>query len=184
MPSSTFLVTPANNLAFRAVEACVKGDPQFRHVLLCGRLGSGKSALVRWAQARAHSGPEAIEWQDPLHLPLPEKLTGVSRLVATLDDAYPEAGEVRAAFRIAGGHVISMVMETELVEALAREAALEGATPFDLELLSHLVERLKTPASVRGAIARLRAEAALAGVNQIDLLFALRVLGPFLYAPR
>lgn len=185
MATQSFLVTPANDLAYHAVEACVQRDPQFRLVLVCGESGAGKSALIRWAREKAAGlGGTVPRWEDPLKLPLPGAYPADLRLVASLNDTSPDAGAVRAAFQARGGQVFSMVVEPELTEAVARNMIQEMGMTLEQDALSLLVTKLQNPGLVSGALKRLRAEAALAGLNRIDTLFVIRALGNYLYPAR
>ncbi len=182
METDTFLVTPANTLAYQGVSACVAGDEYFRRILLCGPQGSGKSTLVRRARKiAAEAGQNDICFEDPLVLPLPHGGYGDKRLIAALDDEASDAGAIRQRFQQLGGRIVSVAMETEIVHAVARETAAALSLVVDPEALATLVERLQTPARVIGALQRLQAEAALRGKREIDTLFALRVLGDYLY---
>lgn len=179
-----FYVTAANALAFQAVEACLRGDAEYRLVLLLGPRGSGKSALVRWARAKAAGDARAPVWQDPLEAPPRAGYAEGVRLVATLDTEAYFADELLARFRQAGGRVVSTVIEPELTEAVARELAAELALEIDDDALRLVVDKLRTPSIVNGALKRLQAEAALAGRGQIDSLFVIRTLGSFLFPTR
>lgn len=180
-----FFVTAANSLAFQAVEACLRGDPEYSLVLLLGPRGSGKSALVSWARAKAAAEPGAAPlWQDPLEAPPRAGYPEGARLVATLDTEAYFADELIARFRQAGGRIVSTVIEPELTEAVARELAAKLSLSIDDEALRLVVDRLRTPSIVNGALKRLQAEAALAGRGQIDSLFVIRTLGSFLFPSR
>jgi chromosomal replication initiation ATPase DnaA len=182
MPT-TYLITPANALAFHAVEACAGGDPAYRRVLLIGPRGSGKSALLEWGRMRAAERGVAVEISDPLKR-LPPEGYGDAHVLASIDAAAPGADLLSAGFAAAGGTLVSVVVEAELSEAVAREAAQGMPIAIDEEALRLLADRLRTPALVRGALHRLQAEAALAGRTSIDALFAIRTLGSFLYPAR
>ena len=182
MHVDTFLVTQANTLAFQSAEACVKGDPHFRLLLICGPSGTGKSTLLRRLQRMADERSETgIRWEDPLCSPLPASYPDDIRLVATLNDEVPDAAELRRGFQDLGGRIVSLAMEMEVTVAVARETAAGISTAVHPEALNILVERLQTPDRVRGALLRLEAEAALQGKQEIDPLFALRALGEYLY---
>ena len=185
MINPPFLVTPANQLVYHAVEACIRRDAHFRLVLICGESGAGKSALIRWARQKASElGGTVPRWEDPLALPIPEKYPGDLRLLASLNDRAPEAAAVRAAFQARGGQVFSMVVEPELTEAVARNMIQEMGMTLEQDALSLLVAKLQNPGLVSGALQRLRAEAALAGIQRIDTLFVIRALGNYLYPTR
>jgi chromosomal replication initiation ATPase DnaA len=185
MANASFLVTSSNELAFHAVEACVQRDPLFRRVLLVGEAGSGKTTLVQWARQKSASlGGATPRWEDPLQLPLPASYPSDLRLVATLNSAMAGATAIRAAFQERGGQVFSLAIEPELTEAVAREMIRAAGMTLEQDALSMLVDKLGNPVLVRGALQRLRAEAALAGVGRIDCLFVIRTLGDFLYPLR
>lgn len=182
-----FFVTAANALAFQAVEACLRGDDAFRLVLLLGPRGSGKSALVRWAKAKAAAeadGRGAPAFEDPVAAPPRAGYPEGTRIVATLDPEAPFADELVARFRNAGGHVVSTVIEPELTEAVARDLAARLPLAIDDEAIALLVDKLRTPSVVAGALSRLKAEAALAGRERVDAVFVIRSLGPFLFPSR
>lgn len=185
MLAEPYLVSPANTLAFRAVEACLRGDEEFRLLLLTGPRGAGKTALMRWAQAK-HSGDARFPLlcEDPLRQPLPEAYPAAARIIATLDEETPGFSEIMTAFQSRGGRILSLSLELELTEAVARETIASLGLEIDDEALRMLVDRLTIPAKVRGALLRLQAEAALQGRRRIDALFLIRSLGDFLFPPR
>lgn len=182
MPA-TYLFTPANALAFHAVEACASGDPEYAQVLLSGPRGAGKSALLAWARLRAAERGVPVVVADPLR-EVPAGGFGGARLLAAVDPGAPGAAAFTSAFVAAGGRLVSVVVEAELSEAVARDTAAAMGLAIDDEALRLLADRLRTPALVRGALKRLQAEAALAGRGSVDALFAIRVIGAFLYPTR
>jgi chromosomal replication initiation ATPase DnaA len=185
MLSQPFLVTPSNALAFRAVEACLRGDEEFRWVLLTGPRGAGKSALLRWAQTKAEGEAlPAPRWEDPLRLSTLASIAEDTRLVATLQEDAPAYQATFEEFQRRGGRVFSMSLEIELTEAVARDTIAALGLDIDEEALRMLVDRLTVPSTVRGALQRLQAEAALAGRRRIDALFLIRSLGDYLFPSR
>jgi len=174
-----FFITPANALACEAVDAAIRGDAEFRLLLISGPRGSGKSSLVRRA-AEQLEGRFGVSLEDPLKRPLPEAYPEALRVIATVDESDPEASALIRGFQARGGHVVSLSVETELLVAVARAAAAEMELSIEPDVLALLVE-LKSAERIRGALRRLQAEAALRGVRSIDALLALRVLGDFIY---
>jgi chromosomal replication initiation ATPase DnaA len=174
-----FFVTPANALACEALDAAIRGDAEFRLLLLIGPRGAGKSSLLRRAAERL-AGVDGVSLEDPLKRPLPSQYPDRLRVIATLDEADPDASALLRGFQERGGHVASLTVETELLVAVARATAAEMDLSIEPDALSLLVE-LNSAERIRGALRRLQAEAALSGVRTIDALFALRVLGDFIY---
>ncbi len=174
---SRFLVSPANQLAYQAVEAFLRGDADFARVLLVGPRGSGKTSLANWVASMDRAAPVF----DPLQPARLDDLARSARIFATYSSAEDDVTEVIERFRAVGGRTCSLVIEAELTEAVARNMANDLGIQIDDETVRLIVERMASPVLVRGALHRLRAEAALHGRQTIDNLFALRVLGGFLY---
>ncbi len=178
MPSA-FYFTPANALAVRAIEAAVRGDPEYRAVLVCGPRGAGKRRLLAYARSLAAEAGVDVRIEPSVSLPV--ATTAPVPTITAIDAEDPEAGAIVHAFRAGGGCVVSLTPEPEILAAVAREVAGGLSLAVDPETLELLVDRLKTVDRIRGALERLQAEAVLAGRDAVDVLFALRILNDYLY---